>query len=67
VTEDRGDVLEEEELGAALLGDAPDVGPEPSRVGCAESLARGRERLAREARSDEIHTRRQPGSSIEAA
>lgn len=49
------DVLEEDPLGTHLDDDAPDVRPQMALVLGAEALARRAERLARVARSDDIH------------
>jgi len=50
------DVLEEHAPRPRLDDDAPDVRPEVALVLRAEALAGGAERLARVARSDEIHS-----------
>jgi hypothetical protein len=49
-----------------LLDDPLDLGPEPSVVGFAELLPGGGERLAREARADDIHAAT-PRAAIEGA
>lgn len=58
------DVLKENPLGPALDDDAPDVRPEMARVAPAETLAGGRERLARISRSDDVHAST-PASAVE--
>ena len=50
-----GDILEEDERWLHFADDAGDMGPEVARVVSAPALARDRERLARIARSDDIH------------
>jgi len=50
-----GDVLEEDEGRLGLANDAGDMGPEVARVVRAPALARDGERLARIARSDDVH------------
>jgi hypothetical protein len=50
-----GDILEEDERRLDLANDARDMWPEVARVVRALALACNRERLARIARSDEIH------------
>ncbi len=50
-----GDVLEEHEGRLALADDAGDMRPEVARVVGAPALASDRERLARIARSDDVH------------
>lgn len=50
-----GDIFEEDEGRLAFADDAGDVGPEVARVVRAPALARDRERLARIARTDDIH------------
>lgn len=50
-----GDILEEHEGRLALADDAGDMRPEVPRVVRAPALSRDRERLARIARSDDIH------------
>lgn len=58
------DVFEEHASRPDLDDDAPHVRPEVARVGRAEALASGAERLARIARSEEIH-RSAPRSASE--
>jgi hypothetical protein len=58
------DVLEEYPLRPDLDDDPPDVRPEVALVARAKPLACGRERLAREARSEDIHAST-PASAIE--
>lgn len=58
------DVFEEDEGGLALADDASHLGPEVSLVLFRSSLAGGAERLARVARSDEIHDTT-PRSAVE--
>lgn len=58
------DVLEEEPLGPDVADDAGDVRPEVPGIGGAELLAGGRERLARVARSDDVH-RSTPERAVE--
>jgi hypothetical protein len=58
------DILKEYDGRAALLDDVTDEGPEPSLVGLRESLAGDADRLAGEARHDEIHCAA-PSASIE--
>ena len=50
-----GDIFKEDEGRLDLTDDAGDMGPEVARVVSAPALARDRERLARIARSDDIH------------
>jgi len=50
-----GDILKEDEGRLDFSDDAGDVGPEVARVFSAEALARDGERLARIARSDDVH------------
>ena len=50
-----GDILEEDEGRLVLADDAGDMRPEVARVVRAPALARDRERLARIARSDDVH------------
>jgi len=60
-----GDVLEEQPLGTDLADDAGDVRPEVARVGGAQLPAGDGERLARIARSDDVH-RATPECAVEA-
>ena len=50
-----GDILEEDEGRLDLVDDAGDMGPEVARIIRTPALARDAERLARIARSDDIH------------
>ena len=59
-----GDILEEDEGRFDLADDAGDMGPEVTRVVRAPALARDRERLARIARSDDVH-RAAPRAAVE--
>ena len=59
-----GDVLEEHEGRLALADDAGDMRPEVARVVRAPALARDAERLARIARSDDVH-RAAPRAAVE--
>jgi len=59
-----GDILEEDEGWLALADDAGDMRPEVARILGAEALACNRERLARIARSDDVH-RAAPRAAIE--
>ena len=59
-----GDILEEDEGRRALPDDAGDMGPEMAGVACPLPLARDGERLARIARSDDIH-RSTPRAAVE--
>jgi hypothetical protein len=59
-----GDILEEDEGRVDLADDAGDMRPEVARVVRAPALARDGERLARIARSDDVH-RAAPRSAIE--
>jgi hypothetical protein len=59
-----GDVLEEHEGWSALADDPGDMRPEVARVVCAPALARDGERLARIARSDDVH-RAAPRAAVE--
>ena len=59
-----GDVLEEDEGRLALANDAGDMRPEVPRVVRAPALARDGERLARIARSDDVH-RAAPRAAVE--
>ena len=59
-----GDILEEDEGRLDLADDAGDMRPEVARVVRAPALARDGERLARIARSDDVH-RAAPRSAIE--
>ena len=60
-----GDILEEDEGWLALADDAGDMRPEVARILGAEALASNRERLARIARSDDVH-RAAPRAAVEA-
>ncbi len=59
-----GDVLEEDEGRPDLADDAGDMRPEVPRIVRAPALARDRERLARIARSDDVH-RAAPRAAVE--
>jgi len=59
-----GDILEEHEGRFDFADDAGDMGPEVTRVVGPPTLARDRERLARVARSDDIH-RAAPRAAVE--
>jgi hypothetical protein len=59
-----GDILEEHEGRLDLTDDAGDMRPEVARVVRATALARDRERLARIARSDDVH-RAAPRAAVE--
>lgn len=59
-----GDILEEHEGRLDLGDDAGDMGPEVARILAAEPSARDRERLARIARSDDVH-RAAPRAAVE--
>jgi hypothetical protein len=59
-----GDILEEDEGRLALADDAGDMRPEVARVVRAPALARDGERLARIARSDDVH-RVAPRTAVE--
>ncbi len=59
-----GDILEEDEGGFDLADDAGDMRPEVARVVGTPALARDRERLARIARSDDVH-RAAPRAAVE--
>ena len=59
-----GDIFEEDESGIAFPEDAGDVRPEMARIGLAEAATRDRERLARVARSEDIHEAA-PRSAVE--
>jgi len=59
-----GDVLEEDEGRLDLADDPGDMRPEVARVVRAPALARDRERLARIARSDDVH-RAAPRAAVE--
>ena len=50
-----GDIFEEDDRGLAFADDAGDVGPEMARISFAETPPGNRERLARVARSEDIH------------
>jgi len=58
-----GDILKEDEGRLDLRDDTGDMGPEVARVFSAETLARDGERLARIARSDDVH-RAAPWSAV---
>jgi hypothetical protein len=60
-----GDIFEEDEGRLDLADDARDVRPEMARVVRAPALARDGERLARIARSDDVH-RAAPRATVEA-
>lgn len=59
-----GDILEEDEGRFDFADDAGDMGPEVARVVGTPALARDRERLARIARSDDVH-RAAPRAAVE--
>ena len=59
-----GDVFEEDEGRLDLANDAGDMGPEVTRVVGTPAFARDRERLARIARSDDVH-RAAPRAAVE--
>jgi hypothetical protein len=59
-----GDILEEHEGRLGLSDDPGDMRPEVARVVCAPALARDGERLARIARSDDVH-RAAPWAAVE--
>jgi hypothetical protein len=59
-----GDILEEDEGRFDLADDAGDMRPEVARVVRAPALSRDRERLARIARSDDVH-RAAPWAAVE--
>ena len=59
-----GDILEEHERRLNLADDAGDMGPEVARVIRAPAFARDGERLARIARSDDVH-RAAPRAAVE--
>lgn len=59
-----GDILKEDEGRFDLADDAGDMGPEVARIIRAPALSRERERLARIARSDDIH-RAAPRAAVE--
>ena len=59
-----GDILEEDEGRLDLVDDAGDMGPEVAWILAAEPSARDRERLARIARSDDVH-RAAPRAAVE--
>jgi hypothetical protein len=59
-----GDILEEDEGRLNLADDAGDMRPEVARVVCTPALARDGERLARIARSDDVH-RAAPRAAVE--
>ncbi len=60
-----GDILEEDEGRLDLANDARDMGPEVARIVRAPAFARDGERLARIARSDDVH-RAAPRAAVEA-
>ena len=59
-----GDILEEDEGRFDLADDTGDMGPEVARIICTPALARDAERLARIARSDDVH-RAAPREAVE--
>ena len=59
-----GDILKEDERRLHFADDAGDMGPEVARVVRAPALARDGERLARIARSDDVH-RAAPRAAVE--
>ena len=59
-----GDILEEHEGRFDLADDAGDMRPEVPRIVCTPALARDGERLARIARSDDVH-RAAPRAAVE--
>ena len=59
-----GDIFEEDERRLDLADDARDMGPEVTRVVGTPAFARDRERLARIARSDDVH-RAAPWAAVE--
>ena len=59
-----GDILEEDEGRLDLADDAGDMGPEMARIVGAPAFARDGERLARIARSDDVH-RTAPRAAVE--
>jgi hypothetical protein len=59
-----GDILEEDEGRLDLVDDAGDMGPEVARIIRTPALARDAERLARIARSDDVH-RAAPRAAVE--
>jgi len=59
-----GDILEEDEGRPDLVDDAGDMRPEMTRVVRAPAFSRDRERLARIARSDDVH-RAAPRAAVE--
>lgn len=59
-----GDILEEDEGRLDLTDDAGDMGPEVARIIRTSALARDAERLARIARSDDVH-RAAPRAAVE--
>ena len=59
-----GDIFEEDESGIAFPDDAGNVRPEMARIGLAEAAAGDRKRLARVARSEDIHEAA-PWSAVE--
>ena len=59
-----GDIFEEDDRGVAFPDDAGNVRPEMARIGLPEAAAGDRERLARVARSEDIHEAA-PWSAVE--
>ena len=59
-----GDIFEEHEGRFDFADDASNVGPEVARIVCATALARDGERLARIARSNDVH-RATPRAAVE--
>ena len=59
-----GHIFEKDPFGPSIANAAGNIGPDPSLVFEAFALARDRERLAREARSDNIHAAT-PRSTVE--
>lgn len=59
-----GDIFEEDDRGVAFADDARNVRPEMAWIGIAEAATRDRERLARVARSEDIHEAA-PRSAVE--
>lgn len=59
-----GDILEKDEVRLGLGEDAGDMRPEVARIFRTPALARDRERLARIARSDDVH-RAAPRAAVE--
>jgi len=64
VFDELGDVLQEDESGSHVTDDPGDPRPEPTVIDNATLESRGRERLAGEAGSDEIHSSN-PRRSVE--